>query len=344
MLIEAGADVTTGSPMHWAARRDWAGVIEALWERGVDIDAPSSSNPAITRARNYDIDTDNVIDRGGITPLHIATYYSSLRAARSLITHGATVSLSTQASELALAEAISNTCIPMVDLLLSSGISLENAVDSQGGTPLMAAVGVDVVEVLLRAGAMCHEGVEREMGRCSFEVRELLDSWFGSPGRGGRSGFVDEDEESLMSQETERPRPGDGHYDRRVARYTRRPSPEFTRSSARDASPDPSFDRMSTDFDFESSLDSLSLSEWNPNHDRRLVKRPIERYERPDFRSQKMYGGGSLFSEDWGEGFDERFGDEWGSGRSGFSSERDRRRSRGSGRGRVTSVSFTVYG
>ncbi|KAG4428629.1 hypothetical protein IFR05_015893, partial [Cadophora sp. M221] len=149
LLICRGADLTLGSPLHWAARRNWSDVISALYNHGVEIDCPSSDS-SITTARNHESSTRGTgrgIREGttGITALHVAIYYSSLSAARTLITHGATVSLSTQGAELALAEAISNTCIPMVSLLLSSGIRLDSAVDAHGGTPLMAAVCLDHV-------------------------------------------------------------------------------------------------------------------------------------------------------------------------------------------------------
>ncbi|KAL5324047.1 hypothetical protein ACEPPN_008590 [Leptodophora sp. 'Broadleaf-Isolate-01'] len=428
LLIEHGADLTLGSPLHWAARRNWADVISALYNHGVDIDSLSSTansplDMGITHRHGIwneiESETGGGRDRG-ITALHVAVYYSSLSAARALITHGATVSLSTQAAELALAEAISNTCIPMVDLLLTSGIRLDSAVDAQGGTPLMAAVcldnvglvrclmghgawrtvgvcdvmgetvwhvgarwaGVDVlrvlvescgtegvtgdlgvrnekgetplevavregrevgvVKVLIRAGARLDEGVEGAMGSCGGEVVELLDSWFGTAGRGrgrvGRKGrgFDEEDQQSTISQETVRPRAGDGVYDRRMTRYTR-PSPGFMRSDVRDISPDYSFDdRTTTSVDLESSLESLSLSEWSPDLDRRMVRKPRGRYEDSEFGAGLWKGskGSSIFSEDWGEGFDEGFREERG--------RRDVRVGR-RGRGRVTSVSFTVY-
>ncbi|KAL2073507.1 hypothetical protein VTL71DRAFT_10833 [Oculimacula yallundae] len=175
LLIKRGADFTSrnngASLLRWAARRDWGVVIDALIRGGVDVDGRSyidGNDDADDDMRSEvsfrpirSIKTGRANPRTGITPLHIAAYYSSLDAAKILISHGATLSLSSQSAELALAEAISNTCIPMVSLLLSSGIDLDAAVDKTGGTPLMAAVCMDCVGLVRCLLGFCFEGGKR---------------------------------------------------------------------------------------------------------------------------------------------------------------------------------------
>ncbi|KAK0100896.1 hypothetical protein ONS95_007340 [Cadophora gregata] len=142
MLISRGADLTVGEPLHWATRRDWSGVVDMLCVWGVEVDrvsrsgAGSAASSEMRNRRN---------GREGVTALHIASYYDSLASAKVLIAHGAAVELHTSSGELALAEAIANRSIAMVDLLLSSGIGIHAAVDGSGGTPLMAACCLDDV-------------------------------------------------------------------------------------------------------------------------------------------------------------------------------------------------------
>ena len=357
----------------------------------------------------------------GVTALHIASYYDSLAAAKVLIDHGAAVELHTSSGELALAEAIANSSIGMVDLLLSEGISIHAAVDASGGTPLMAAcflgdlalvrclmrhgagrtvlcrdregetaisvaaacagrrvlevlveAGADVncrnekgetpleiairkgkpakvlevVDVLLRAGARRNGGVERALdeavrdggGSFDFEVVDLLNRYGGPPGGGcGRKSDGSFDEMSQRSDETLRIG-GYDEYDGRVTRYMRKPNPDFVRSSRMGRAPSPSIyseDGMSTELD--SSVFSESASS-RLNRDRRIMKWSAEQDESPVVRRKT----GSLFGETWDDGFDSGFDGAFGSERSEYNFGSGR--GRGRRRGRVTNiVSFTVY-
>ena len=136
-------------------------MVDMLCVYGVEVDrvsrnAGGSDSEGSRRrgGRNGNIGREG---RGkGVTALHIASYYDSLAAAKVLIDHGAAVELHTSSGELALAEAIANCSIGMVDLLLSEGISIHAAVDASGGTPLMAACFLDdvaLVRCLMRHGA-----------------------------------------------------------------------------------------------------------------------------------------------------------------------------------------------
>ncbi|KAH7407425.1 ankyrin repeat-containing domain protein [Cadophora sp. MPI-SDFR-AT-0126] len=419
LLISRGADLSLGAPLHWAARRDWASVVEMLCVYGAEVDRPShtASTPSM-RGRHGDGSGGGE----GITALHLAAYYDALASARVLIAHGAAVELHTSSGELALAEAIANRSVSMVDLLLSSGISIHAAVDASGGTPLMAACCLDdvslvrclmrhgagstvecrdgegetaagvaaawagrevleclvemgadvncrnergetpleiavrkgrpmeVVEVLLRAGARRDGGVEGALeeavrhggGKFDFDLVDLLNR-YGSPvgGERGRKGMQSErsfDEMSQRSDETVGRR--DGDFDRRVTRYVIKRSPDYTHSNTMGRAPSPSNyfdDGTSTVVDSS----ARSESEWSSSHlsrDRRIMKWSADQYETP--LGSKT---GSLFGENWCEEFDSRFDNAFETERSEYSSGR-RSRGRGRGRGRVTNiVSFTVY-
>lgn len=80
MLVEAGADVNARfrgpheeTPLHWAASSDDVAVLDALLDRGADIDAPGG------------------VIAGG-TPLRDATAFGNDAAALRLVERGATVS------------------------------------------------------------------------------------------------------------------------------------------------------------------------------------------------------------------------------------------------------------
>jgi hypothetical protein len=81
MLVEAGADVNarfdgrhTETPLHWAASSDDVEVLDALLDRGADIESPGS-----------------VI--GGETPLADAVAFGQWRAAHRLVQRGARANL-----------------------------------------------------------------------------------------------------------------------------------------------------------------------------------------------------------------------------------------------------------
>jgi len=93
MLVEAGADVNaqftgrhTETPLHWAASSDDIEVLDALLDRGADIEAPGA-----------------VI--GGGTPLSDAVAFGQWRAARRLIERGARANLC-QAAALGLMDRV----------------------------------------------------------------------------------------------------------------------------------------------------------------------------------------------------------------------------------------------
>ncbi|CZS98458.1 uncharacterized protein RCO7_04178 [Rhynchosporium graminicola] len=392
LLIERGVDIRprSGSLLCWAARKDWGLVVEALIRRGVDVDGNSGSEMAMdwdmascmsmnsvinyTSARNRERKTlCQRSGRGsGIMPLHVAAYYSSLNAARVLIYHGASLSLSSQSAELALAEAISNTCVPMVSLLLSSGISLSSAVDSTGGTPLMAAVcmnHVRLVNCLMSFGAAGTMGRRDGRGEgvwcvgarwAGREVLEVLREWGGRASErqvnlrnaGGESPLElairlrrpMEVVEVLMRAGARR----DGDYEESVMNG----ETEFQRSANMSAVHERGVGRYehrsehsfsardsSPSRSFNSSLPSGSNR--SPSLDRSMFKQS-SRYV-PQWEHD---GTDSIFSEDWGEEDDGGPGKEWfgsrteaSKSRSSSGGERERRR------GRFTSsISFTVYG
>ncbi|MEV0972905.1 ankyrin repeat domain-containing protein [Microtetraspora glauca] len=93
VLVEAGADVNgrfagphTETPLHWAASNDDVPVVDALLDRGADIEAPGS-----------------VVDGG--TPLADAVAFGQWNAARRLVERGAVTNL-WQAASLGLMDRV----------------------------------------------------------------------------------------------------------------------------------------------------------------------------------------------------------------------------------------------
>jgi ankyrin repeat protein len=96
-LVAAGADVNakftgphTETPLHWAASSDDVGVLDALLDRGADIEAGGG-----------------VIGNG--TPIADATAFGQWKAARRLIERGATTTL-WQAASLGLMDRVAAHC------------------------------------------------------------------------------------------------------------------------------------------------------------------------------------------------------------------------------------------
>ncbi len=182
------------TPLHEAAGRGNAGVVEALLQYGADPNArrPENFETPLHFAQNGEVvslllacgaELEGRTRRGG-TPLQWAARFGLVSAMQALIAAGADVNLRDEDGETALWHAAWTGQAEATALLLSSGADV-NAVTNYGETALHKAARhgkIEVVKALLGAGAdptMRDQSGAMPINVCAGATKQFLEETMG---------------------------------------------------------------------------------------------------------------------------------------------------------------------
>ncbi len=172
-------DLTTTTPLHWAADRGHAGAISALAAAGADVNiGGESGRTPLHRAADKDrVDAIaaltaagadvNLGRDGGYTPLHQAAHAGNLNAVNALIKAGANVNLAGQRGITPLHWAASQGHAGVIKAFAKVWANV-NVRDNGGGTPMHWAANngqVNAIITLAAVGAEVNTAAESRMCR-----------------------------------------------------------------------------------------------------------------------------------------------------------------------------------
>jgi ankyrin repeat protein len=146
-LIDKGVNVNCHgaygyTPLLIAARHSRLDVVEALFNKGAAI--------------NTDSDIDMQQQEWGYTPLLWAVNNSFVDLAEFLLDNGAKLGTQGRGGEIPLIIAARKNCLPLVELLVAKGASIDATNAERGQTALEEAVAggyLDIVDFLVQKGA-----------------------------------------------------------------------------------------------------------------------------------------------------------------------------------------------
>ena len=157
-LLEGGADERDGAGwtlLHHAACRGASdGVVSRLLREAKLVNAVSASGPARAAAA---ASTDDVRAWRGLTPVHLAAAGGHTRLLPLLAGAGADMDARREGGYTPLMDAVERTRgLQLINALLAAGARADVPLDGRPRTPLQIACNMDLVELLLRAGARCN--------------------------------------------------------------------------------------------------------------------------------------------------------------------------------------------